>query len=611
MCSKNNSLVELDALGPGLFLPGLVLGLVGDDAVLVQVLHRLELGVVEQEGEADQRHTEAGAGNEQQALDVLVSFDKSHALGGAPSVLQHKLERAAVGQGDEGVVVELGHFADNLLGQGLGPDGTGDGVTEGGADVVRGQVEGGDDGHVLVVGGGLDGGLGGVGEETGAKAQETQGTHDAGLGVGAATVVDEHAHGDDPHDSAPHNEGLEVADLNNDKAEQRTGDDGDERVERGDAGGGLVGLVDGDDEHGVHVVSLHVPDPVDEDTDAHGGPDTGLLDELKGHNGDGGPALPEDKEGDDAEADDERSNDLGLAPLGADTAGEGEGHEDEGQEGDEQEEANDVELEKQPLEEAQQAALGVLGLLLADLLESAGLLCAVVHVGEADEQGHAGHGEDDGPHGDTPGPLEAHGADEVTGDPGVDDEGGCGDEGGQQTPVEQGEICGNELHEQDDAGVAKLVDDGAAGVDACVVGLGLEDGADDVEEDTETEQLRAAKDVRQSGVEGLGGDGDDGDGDVDGGNQRVGAVGGLGKGLELAADSVVEAVGVGDEEDAEEDDEGADAAVLRGDDLDAANTARLDDGPGLVLVVVGGRVLRFFVLVQRLLVRHGCHVRHD
>lgn len=71
--------------------------------------------------------------------------------------------------------------------------------------------------------------------------------------------VDEEAEGDHEETCSGHDEGFEAADFEHNEAEREAGEHGGEAVERSDAGGGLDGLVEGNDEDGVEEVTLHVP----------------------------------------------------------------------------------------------------------------------------------------------------------------------------------------------------------------------------------------------------------------------------------------------------------------------------------------------------------------
>lgn len=78
-------------------------------------------------------------------MSVLISTDDCVPLERTPRVGDCVNEWAAVDLGGGG---DVAHSALELSGKDLGPDGSGDGVAEGGTDVVGGKVETGDDGDV-------------------------------------------------------------------------------------------------------------------------------------------------------------------------------------------------------------------------------------------------------------------------------------------------------------------------------------------------------------------------------------------------------------------------------------------------------------------------------
>jgi len=92
---------------------------------------------------------------------MLITGNHGLALGRIHCICCSEHERVAVGVGCESGVTET---AVEFVGEGVGPDGAGDSVAEGGTDVVGCEEEAGDDGDVLVLGRSLDRSLGWVGE---------------------------------------------------------------------------------------------------------------------------------------------------------------------------------------------------------------------------------------------------------------------------------------------------------------------------------------------------------------------------------------------------------------------------------------------------------------
>lgn len=264
----------------------------------------------------DERHAEADTRDAQQPLHALVARDDGGPLGGANGVLVHDAQRAAVEGGRQGGVARKGEVALEGRQERLRPDGAGDAVAERGADGVAGEVEAGDDSDVLVLRGGLDGGLGWVGEETAGETEEDLCADDAGFGGGAGTasVVDQEAKGDHEEERAGEDEVLEAADLEDDKRGEDSGDDGEEGVEGGHAQRHCDVKVKGDDQDRVQEITLEIPCKVEEAGYTQSTPDCTILEEVKGHEGVGSAHLPKDKDGDAQNANDQGRNDMGAVP---------------------------------------------------------------------------------------------------------------------------------------------------------------------------------------------------------------------------------------------------------------------------------------------------------
>lgn len=125
----------------------------------------------------------------------------------------------------------------NLPGEDVDPDTSGDGVAEGGADRVRREVQGGDDGEALVLHRGLHEHLHRVREHPSADTkQDLTGDEARQAAVLGGSVPDEDAEGEDEDGRAGHDEPLGAAHVADDEAEGNTDDDGDERVDVLDTG---------------------------------------------------------------------------------------------------------------------------------------------------------------------------------------------------------------------------------------------------------------------------------------------------------------------------------------------------------------------------------------
>lgn len=211
----------------------------------------------------------------------------------------------------------IARLAQQLAGDDLLPHRTRDGVSQRRANVVRGKVDTGDNSDVLVLRRGLDTRLRRVREHTARNTETDLGAHDTGVvrWAGAAAVVDQQAERDEEQTRAEDDERLEAAHAVDDHAQQNARNDGAEAVEHGDAGCGFDALVEGDDEHRVQEVALHVPREVERARDAQRAPDGAVYKEVEGQHGVWRPALPHDKGGDAEDADDEGGDHFGGCPL--------------------------------------------------------------------------------------------------------------------------------------------------------------------------------------------------------------------------------------------------------------------------------------------------------
>lgn len=534
---------------------------------------------------------------------MLIRLDDGITLGGTNGVGGRHLEGVAVGLHGESVV-DAREVLGELRGEDLGPDSTGDGVTEGGADVVEGEVDTSHDGKVLMGQVGLERGLGGVREHTTGNTEHDLGTDDTGAAgsVGVTAEPDEETKGNHEKTGTEDDEDLEAPDIVDDESKDETGDDTEEGVEGGNASGGLDAEVEGDNAHGVQVVTLKIPGEVEEAGDAERTPNGAVLHQAEGHKRVGAPELPENEGGDGADTDDEGSNDLSALPLGLgdETTSKSERDEDEGKHGDDEDDTDHVQTPEQVNEELAETKLGVEGLVV---VEKASLLGAVANDGEADNKRQRAGGVNDGPHADAPSPSGSFedGLGDVTAHPRVDNERESGNVGEEETGTSRGDIGNDDFHEEDDHGVADLVDDGATGKGFNVLGRRLDDGADDVEDDRSADELDTAKHVGNLGRGGLGSSSDDGSDDIDGGVEGVLLkVGGSG-GLVGVTQRAIETVRVGDEEHAEEDENAIPPGHDGVDGFHAQHTGGLgvlgglvlaaQDGDGRLLIGVDGAIL--------------------
>lgn len=104
-----------------------------------QALLIAQLRIPQAARKRNQRHTQTQPRDAQQPLNVPIRFDGSISLRSARRVDENLVERTGVPEiGLGGVIEALGEF----FGDGLRPDRAGDGIAEGGADVVGCEVEG-------------------------------------------------------------------------------------------------------------------------------------------------------------------------------------------------------------------------------------------------------------------------------------------------------------------------------------------------------------------------------------------------------------------------------------------------------------------------------------
>lgn len=429
---------------------------------------------------------------------------------------------------------------------------------------------------------GLEGSLGRVGKHTTSDTEDDLSTNDTGLGrtAGVTTVADKQTKGDKEEAGTKDDEDLEAADLVDDETEDGTGDDTGEGVEGGDASGGGDAKVESDTQDGKQVVTLHGPGKVEHASHTKGSPDGTILHDGKGDKRMRGTELPEDEGRDGEEADDEGSNNVSLMPLAGGTSGNGERNEDEGKDGDDENDANDVEEPKELDDEVGEA----------ELLEGRGVAVKVAHSarttaddGEADDEREGTDGVDDAPHANSPSPSSGthDGLGDITTDPCVDDEWKSGDITEKETSTSRGDISNDDLDEENDHCVANLVDDGTGRELVDILSNSLDNGSKGVEKDGCADQFDTTKDISNLGGCGLSSSTNDGTEDIDCGLKSVNTEVRGSVGLVGVASSTVETVGVGDEEDAKEDEDAISSCDDLGDGLDTNYTGGHDITNGI------------------------------
>ena len=573
--------------------------------ILNQVLLVGELGVAQTQREGDERDSEADTGDGKQALNILIRPNHGLTLRCADGVLKHGSERLSVGVGGESIV-DAGQVLLEMRWEDLGPDGTRHTVSERGTNVVEGEVETSHDGKLLVLEVGLERGLSRIREHTTSDTQDDLGANDTRL-VGAAgvtSVADEQTESDEEETGTSNNEHLETADLVDDKTQDGTGDDTGKRVERGDSGSSRDAKVESNSEDGKQVVTLQGPGKVEHASHTKRSPDGAILHLLERNKRMRSSELPEDKGRDADETDDEGSNDMGLSPLGLEASGSGQRNKDQSKDGDDQDDADDIEKPEELNGKVLEAEL-LEGRAVVD--EETLLLGAMGDDHEADDERSGADGVDDAPHANSPSP--GRGAQDsfsdVAADPGVDDEGQGGDVTEEETGSSGGDIGDDDLDEEKNHGVANLVNDGAGRKRSQVLGDGFDDRSEGVEEYGHADELNTTKDISNLSSRRLSSSSNNGSQCVDGRQKRVGVEGIRGEGLVGVADGTVETVGVGDKEDAKEDED----AVGKGDDL--GNGLDADDSwGGQVADGVGGRLGLVGDLATMVVGLEGLFVEH-
>lgn len=97
--------------------------------------------VAQDQRERNKRNTQTYSRDTEQALCVLICVDDGGADGGSPGVLGDDSEWRAVHESSQSLVSEGCEGLAELPGEDLCPDRAGNGVTEGAANAVGGEVE--------------------------------------------------------------------------------------------------------------------------------------------------------------------------------------------------------------------------------------------------------------------------------------------------------------------------------------------------------------------------------------------------------------------------------------------------------------------------------------
>ncbi|KAH3673802.1 hypothetical protein OGATHE_001782 [Ogataea polymorpha] len=252
----------------------------------------------------------------------------------------------------------------------------------------------------------LNGGLSNVGEETCTKTKKTLSTDQTVLGAVSSSVFDHQSHGNKPHSNTKNNKGLQPSDVCDSKSKDSTRDHRDERVQTGNSGSRLDGLVEANHNNRVQVVTLHVPNHINENGDHQGSPHRSVLHVL---------SLkewvfcefcfPKEEKWQQAETNDQRCNDFSLLPFRLDSSGQSEWGQNEPKTEHHGKQTNQVDFpEKRLNNETLETQSSEVGNPLKSVNVSAAVR-KVVHVHKAEYQWNTGQRKNKGPHTNTPRPA--------------------------------------------------------------------------------------------------------------------------------------------------------------------------------------------------------------
>lgn len=143
------------------------------------------------------------------------------------------------------------------------------------------------------------------------------------------------------------NKDFKSADSVHNQAQKGADDDAGKAVERGHAGGGVLGKVKGNNQDGPQEIRLHGEGEIEEDGDSHGSPDRTVLHVGKRNKRVRRPELPIDKGRNTYDADDNGRNDVSRLPLGALSARKRERNKHELKNGNNENDANDIQKPEQ------------------------------------------------------------------------------------------------------------------------------------------------------------------------------------------------------------------------------------------------------------------------
>ena len=132
-------------------------------------------------------------------MNVSVCGDDSVAVGSSYGIGRSECEGISIYFGGK---CSIAKAAFKFPREGLRPDSTRNGVTEGRTNEIGGKVKTSNDGKMLVSGSNLDGCLCRIGEKTASNSKEDLATDEASMTIGTATEMNQNTEGNDPNEGA-------------------------------------------------------------------------------------------------------------------------------------------------------------------------------------------------------------------------------------------------------------------------------------------------------------------------------------------------------------------------------------------------------------------------
>lgn len=197
------------------------------------------------------------------------------------------------------------------------PDGASDSVAKGTTYVIRGEIEAGYHGNVLVFGGGLDVDLGWIYKHAASNSEEgLAGNNSKGCRKRHTTTdVDQDTEAGEVENSSKDDKEFKATNSKNDDADDAASNNTTEGEDRRDPSCTLDRFVDNYNKESIKEATLQIPGSFKYHRNAKGAPDSTILQETKWNHGMLAAALPIDPNGEAKDADDKRCNNPSSLPL--------------------------------------------------------------------------------------------------------------------------------------------------------------------------------------------------------------------------------------------------------------------------------------------------------